>query len=211
MKSWFWPGLTWTATLTALALWFGVDRVQTDISSRTAEALAPYVWADFDIEGRDITVKGIAPDPAAQDAARAALQAVWGINDITDLTSVLPATSPYVFKIEKNTDGLVFSGSIPENALRDRVMEAAEAVAPGLSLDDEMALARGSWPQFSDSVLFALSLSKSLADGEITITDGSLSIQGKAASAEEYQLMTDILSKPLPFDLKLAASDVVQP
>lgn len=211
MKSWFWPGLTWTATLTALALWFGVDRVQTDISSRTAEALAPYVWADFDIEGRDITVKGIAPDPAAQDAARAALQSVWGINDINDLTSVLPATSPYVFKIEKNTDGLVFSGSIPENALRDRIMEAAEAVAPGLSLDDEMALARGSWPQFSDSVLFALSLSKSLADGEITMTDGSLSIKGKAASAEEYQRMTDILSKPLPFDLKLAASDVAQP
>jgi OOP family OmpA-OmpF porin len=47
MKSWFWPGVTWTATLTALALWFGVDRVQTDISTRTSEALAPYVWASI--------------------------------------------------------------------------------------------------------------------------------------------------------------------
>lgn len=211
MKSWFWPGLTWTATLTALALWFGVDRVQTDISSRTSEALAPYVWTGFDIEGRDVTLKGIAPDPAAQDAARAALSAVWGVNDITDLTSVLPAASPYVFKIEKSNDGLVFTGSIPENALRDRIMETAEAVAPGLSLDDEMALARGSWPQFSDGVLFALSLTKGLAGGEITITDGSLSIKGKAASAEQYRSMADILSKPLPFDLKLAASDLVEP
>ncbi|TMV01551.1 hypothetical protein [Brucella haematophila] len=211
MKSWFWPGVTWTATLTALALWFGVDRVQTDISTRTSEALAPYVWTGFDIEGRDITVKGIAPDPAEQEAARTALRAVWGINDITDLTSVLPATSPYVFKIEKSNDGLVFSGSIPENALRDQIMEAAEGVAPGLSLDDEMALARGSWPQFSDSVLFALTLTKTLVDGEVTITDGSLSIKGKAASAEQYQAMTDILAKPLPFDLKLAASDVAQP
>lgn len=211
MKSWFWPGLTWTATLTALALWFGVDRVQTDISSRTSEALAPYVWTGFDIEGRDVTLKGIAPDPAAQDAARAALSAVWGVNDITDLTSVLPAASPYVFKIEKSNDGLVFTGSIPENALRDRIMEAAEAVAPGLSLDDEMALARGSWPHFSDGVLFALSLTKGLADGEITITDGSLSIKGKAVSAEQYRSMADILSKPLPFDLKLAASDLVEP
>jgi hypothetical protein len=101
--------------------------VQTDISTRTSEALAPYVWTGFDIEGRDVTVKGIAPDPAEQEAARAALRAVWGINDITDLTSVLPATSPYVFKIEKSNDSLVFSGSIPENALRDQIMEAAEA------------------------------------------------------------------------------------
>ena len=211
MKTWFWPGLTWTATLTALALWFGVDHVQTDISARTSAALAPFVWTGFDIEGRDITVKGIAPDPEAQEAARAALRAVWGINDITDLTSVLPATSPYVFKIEKTTDGLVFSGSIPENALRDEIMEAAEGVAPGLSLDDEMALARGSWPQFSDGVRFALSLTKGLSEGEITITDGSLSIKGKAASADEYQILADILAKPLPFDLKLGASQVAQP
>ncbi|MBA8838261.1 BON domain-containing protein [Ochrobactrum sp. RH2CCR150] len=211
MKSWFWPGVTWTATLTALALWFGVDRIQTDISTRTSEALAPFVWTGFDIEGRDVTVKGIAPDPAAQEAARAALQAVWGINDITDLTSVLPATSPYIFNIEKNSDGLVFSGSIPENALRDRIMEAAEDIAPGSSLDDEMALARGSWPDFSDGVLFALTLTKGLADGAITLTDRSLSIKGKAASAEEYQAMVDMLAKPLPFGLKLAASDVAQP
>jgi OOP family OmpA-OmpF porin len=54
-------------------------------------------------------------------------------------------------------------------------------------------------------------LTKTLADGEVTITDGSLSIKGKAASAEQYQAMTDILAKPLPFGLKLAASDIAQP
>ncbi len=41
MFKWFWPGVTWTAALTALALWFGADRVETDIATRTGEALTP--------------------------------------------------------------------------------------------------------------------------------------------------------------------------
>lgn len=211
MKSWFWPGLTLTAALTSLALWFGVEQVEADIASRTSHALAPFVWAGFDIEGRDVTLKGIAPDPAAREAAETALQKVPQISQISDLTSVLPLAFPYLFQISRNGDELVLSGFIPENFLRDQIMETAEEIAPGASLDDQMAIARGSWPQFADSALFALDLIKALKEGEIRLSDGLLSVKGIAMSAETYRKMTNILAKPLPFGLKLQSSDVAQP
>lgn len=139
MFKWFWPGMTWTAALTALALWFGADRVETDIATRTGAALAPFVWTGLDVDGRDVTLKGIAPDPEAQSAAQDALANVWGIREITDLTSVLPLVSPYALQIRKSADGIILSGSVPDNDVRDRIMTAAESAAPGIPLDDQMA------------------------------------------------------------------------
>lgn len=211
MKSWFWPGLTLTAALTSLALWFGIEKVEADIARRASHALAPFVWAGFDIEGRDVTLKGIAPDPATREAAETALQKVPQINQISDLTSVLPLASPYLFQISRNGDGLVLSGFIPENFLRDQIMETAEEIASGATLDDQMAIARGSWPQFADSALFAVDLIKALKEGEINLSDGLLSVKGIAMSAETYRNMMNTLAKPLPFGLKLRSSDVAQP
>ncbi len=211
MKSWFWPGVTSTAALTALALWFGTAAVENDIANRVSHVLSPYVWTGFDVEGRDVTVKGIAPDPSVQAQALSALKNVTGINDITDLTSVLPLASPYMFRIEKRDGGLIFSGSIPDNALRDPIMERAETMGPDLTLDDQMALARGAGPDFADSVQFLLGLTKNLAEGQVEIVDKSLSIKGKAGSSQAYQELTQTLEKPLPYDLTLTSSDMMEP
>lgn len=202
MFKWFWPGITWTAALTALALWFGADRVETDIATRTGEALAPFVWAGFDVDGRDVTLKGIAPDPEVQSAAKDALEKVWGLREVTDLTSVLPLVSPYALQIKKSADGIVLSGSVPDNDVRDRIMTAAESAAPGIPLDDQMAVGRGSPPDFADSVEFSLQLLSGLREGEIRISDRNISIKGRAADAASYQKLQARLSSSLPFGLK---------
>lgn len=211
MFKWFWPVVTWTAALTALALWFGADRVETDIATRTGETLAPYIWTGFDVDGRDVTLKGIAPDPEAQSAAKAALEQVRGIREITDLTSVLPLVSPYLLQIKKGADGIIFSGSVPDNDVRDRIMATAEAVAPGIPLDDEMAVGRGSPANFADSVEFALRLVSGLSEGEIEISDSSISIEGKATDDASYRKIQSQLNPPLPFGLKLERAEIGEP
>lgn len=211
MSKWFWPGVTWTAALTALALWFGADRVETDIAARTGEALAPFIWAGFDVDGRDVTLKGIAPDPEAQSAVKAALEKVRGIREVTDLTSVLPLVSPYLLQIKKGADGIILSGSVPDNDVRDRIMTAAESAAPGVPLDDEMAVGRGSPESFADSVGFALQLMSGLREGEIEISDLNISIEGKAADGASYWKMQSQLKPPLPFGLKLVRIEISEP
>ncbi|MBC2884781.1 hypothetical protein H7Q97_05110 [Ochrobactrum sp. CM-21-5] len=207
MKKWLWPGLTWTVALTALALWFGIDHVEDDIATRTAEALAPYVWTSFDIDGRDVTVKGMAPDPQMQASAHSALTKVWGVGTITDLTNLLPVAEPYIFTVTKSGEGLVLSGSIPDNTVRDRLMAVA-GEPENASVDDELALARGSPPAFADMALFALELAKSLKDGRVEISGLRLSIKGKAADHKASRTIEAKLLKPLPFALQLATVDV---
>ncbi|MHC5230857.1 BON domain-containing protein [Brucella sp. LJL56] len=211
MFKWFWPGVTWTAALTALALWFGADRVETDIAARTGEALAPFIWAGFDVDGRDVTLKGIAPDPEAQSAVKAALEKVRGIREITDLTSVLPLVSPYLLQIKKGADGIILAGSVPDNDVRDRIMTAAESAAPGIPLDDEMAVGRGSPANFVDSVGFALQLLSGLREGEIEISDLNVSIEGKATDDASYRKMQSQLNLPLPFGLKMVRIEISEP
>ncbi|QGA57583.1 hypothetical protein [Brucella sp. 2280] len=208
MKKWFWPCLTWTACLTALALWFGADRVETDIAEQTAKALEPYVWTGFDVDGRDVVLKGMAPDPDMQRAAHAALEHVWAIRDITDLTTVLQLASPYRFKIGRNAQELALSGFIPNNESRDQVVAAAGEVAPDISIDDEMAVARGNQPEFMERVLFAINLAKKLPEAEIEIVDEKLSIRGTVSDEAIYDEIEALKAAQLPYGLKLAVLDV---
>lgn len=211
MLKWFWPGVTWTAALTALALWFGADRVEADISSRTAQALASYSWVGFDVDGRSIVLKGMAPDPQSQQAAVLALRNVDGVGDISDLTTVLPAASPFVFKLTKGGEGIVLSGFIPDNSMRDVIMTAAESSLPSGLVDDEMALARGAQTEFEERVLFAIDLASKLSEAEIEISDARLSLKGIALSDQDFDALTASLNAPLGHGLALSGSNIARP
>ncbi|CAN7345554.1 BON domain-containing protein [Brucella pseudogrignonensis] len=211
MMKWFWPGVTWTAALTSLALWFGAERVETDIAERTGHALSPYAWTGFDVDGRDVVLKGMAPDPESQQLAVKALQEVDGIGDLSDLTTVLQEASPYVFKLTKNNEGIVLSGFIPDNGMRDSIMSAAESAGDTNLVDDQMALARGAPPEFQDRVLLAIDLAKKMAGSDIEISDGIITIKGHALNDAAYDELTALLKAPLPLGLKLSSSEIARP
>lgn len=211
MFKWFWPGITWTAALTALAVWFGAERVELDITTRSGEALEPFVWAGFDVDGRDVTLKGVAPNPEAKSDAKAALEKVNGIREITDLTSVLPLVSPYLLRLQKGTDGIVLSGSVPDNDVRDRIMTFAGNVAPGIPLDDDMGVARGGPVNFVDSVEFALQVLSGLREGEITISDLNISIKGQALDDDSFRKIQSQLSRTSSLGLKTGRVEIREP
>ncbi|MFS2326269.1 BON domain-containing protein [Brucella sp. H1_1004] len=210
MLKWFWPALTWTAALTSLALWFGADRVEADISARAAQALSPYVWTGFDVDGRDVVLKGMAPDPESQRAAVQAVQKLRGIGDFSDLTTVLQSASPYVFKFTQGGEGIVLSGYIPDNSMRDKIMNAAESIGSGLLVDDQMALAHGAQPEFEQRVLFAIDLAKKLTDAEIEISEAKLSVKGKVSDDSALNALSAELNGPLPHGLSLAGSNITK-
>lgn len=210
MLKWFWPALTWTAALTSLALWFGADRVEADISARTTQVLSPYVWTGFDVDGRDVVLKGMAPDPESQSAAVHAVQQLRGIGDFSDLTTVLQASSPYVFRLTQSGEGIILSGYIPDNAMRDAIMSAAESIGSGTLVDDQMALARGAQPEFEQRVLFAIDLAKKLTDAEIEISEAALSVKGKVRDDGTLNALNTQLNGALPYGLTLANSNLAK-
>ena len=127
------------------------------------------------------------------------------------MTSVLPLVSPYQLQIKKSADGIVLSGSVPDNDVRDRIMTIAESAAPGIPLDDEMAVGRGSPANFVDSVEFALQLVSDLTKGEIEMSDLNISIKGETADNAGYRKIQAKLDQPLPFGLKLERAEIREP
>jgi len=211
MLKWFWPGVTWTAALASLALWFGAGRVEADIAERTGQALVPYTWTGFDVDGRDVILKGMAPDPESRKVAVKSVQQVNGVGDFSDLTTILQAATPYVFKLTKSGEGIVLSGFIPDNAMRDSIMSAAETAGQGRLVDDEMALARGAQPEFEDRVHFVIDLAKKFSEAEIEISEATFSVKGAALNDATYSELNAVLNAPLPHGLQLSSSNITKP
>lgn len=211
MKNWFWPGITCTAFLTSTALWFGIQNLESDLSAQVSLALAPHPWTQFDMDGRDLTLKGVAPDPQLQRAALDAVQTISGIRAVEDLTALLPLAEPFQFTISKNADGIVLSGFIPAGGARETITQLAEDSAPGMLVIDDLALARGYPPSFMEIAAFAVSQMRYLRDGEVSLSGDELTIKGRALDGASYQVLTDGFAKSIPVAAALTQLDIMHP
>lgn len=115
--------LVMIAGLAGLGLWAGYGRapaIETDLSARAAQAIAPAIHdIAADVAGRDITVTGTADTEAERAALIAALDDIRGRRVIRDNLAVLPVADPYRFTAGKRADGrLTLAGNIPHDDLR---------------------------------------------------------------------------------------------
>lgn len=211
MKQWFWPGWVCTLALTALALWFGVKPLEAELLQRSQIALQPYDWVSFSIEGRDLTLRGIAPDEAAQTSALDAAAKIEGVREIDNFTSLLPLAVPYVFQIEKNDDGIIIGGHVPTSQLRDELMLIMEGHIDSKIVMDEMALARGQPENYAALVKFAVSLSSFLKSGKIALIDMRLNIDGDANNRLDYDRLQKELNNSLPQGIEIGQRFIAQP
>ena len=211
LKQWFWPGWVCTVTLTAVALWFGIKPLEAELSLRAQNELKAYDWTSFGLEGRDLTLRGVAPDEESQVAAVKVANAIEGIRVVDDLTSLLPLAAPYTFQIEKNGDGVILSGYIPTAALRDELMLEMEERAGGVSVMDEMALARGQAPNYVSLVKFAILQSAYIKSGKIALIDMRLNIDGDANDRLDYYRLQNALNNSLPEGASVGQRFIAQP
>lgn len=198
LKQWFWPGLVCTVALTALSLWFGIKPLEAELVLRAQNQLQAFDWTSFSLEGRDLTLRGVAPDEASQQKALKAAQGIEGVRMVDDLTSLLPLASPYLFQIEKTGDSIILSGNIPNAALRDTFMLEMEEQAGDLPVMDEMALARGQPLAYVSLVKFAILQSSYLKSGKISLIDMRFNIDGDANDRLDYYRLQNALNNSLP-------------
>jgi len=212
LKNWFWPGVTTTALLTALAVWFGSGAVERDLASRTSAALAAdYPWASVDLTGRDLTLKGMAPDEDAQAGAVKLAAAVPGVHSVDNQAVLPPVADPFVFSAVKTDDGVTLSGNVPPGPARTDILVIAERAMPGIRVTDEMKLARGAAPGFPALAGFAVSQLADLSLGEVSISDLDYTIRGRAAGPDAYEVLVTAVAGVLPGEGKLVSARIVPP
>ena len=211
-RKWILPGILSTVILTALAMLFHAGSIEEDLSGKANETLAAEQdWASVDLDGRDLTLSGVAPTEVDQDAAEEMLEDVYGVRVVDDVSTLPPIVAPYNFSAAKSIDGIVLSGSFPSETVRSAIVSATEQANQGASVIDNMTIARGAPDSFEELAAFGVSQLGSLAQGEVTLSDTDYSIAGTASSIDEFGSLSAELTGALPAGAALASREIIPP
>lgn len=211
-RRWVWPGIIATVVLTALAMFFHSSSIEQDLTAKaTTDLQAEHPWASVALDGRDLTVEGIAPSEAAAAAAGATALAAYDVRVVADATTLPPVASPYPFKAIKGADGITLTGNYPSDDARAEIVAAAEAANPGISVTDEMTLARGAPAGFAALAAFGLTQVGSFTEGETSLSDLDYNIKGIAPDSKVFEAETAKAAGALPSGAALAAAEIMAP
>ncbi|MFP1631527.1 BON domain-containing protein [Zhengella sp. ZM62] len=210
-KRWTWPGIIATVFLTALALWFRAGTIESDLAANIAHALGNGHWATIAIEGRDVTVSGIAPDEDLRAEALRLVRDAGGVRAVHDRTELAGRAEPYRFSAVKNATGIVLAGHFPQVDAHAAVTGAAAEAFPGFAVTDTMTLARGAPDGYTSQAEFALAQLARLATGEVDVTGDRLSVKGRAADASAHADLRRDLSGILPAGLQAGSIEIEPP
>lgn len=216
-SKWIWPGTFIAAVLSFLALWTLADRIEADVSTRTAQAISGIgvSWADVAIDGRDLTLLGSAHTESVSAGADATSRAVYGVRVVDNRSGLVAERSPYTFtaKLASSPDGrrLDLKGFMPDEAERAVLVEQATSIFSKAIIMDSLIYAPGAPDNFFATSTFALTQLAALNEGVATISDADLSITGIAASEESFNAVVSSLAAGMPEGSVLALQDILPP
>lgn len=208
-------GLPFLAALCAIALFGELPSVQDDLAKRAGDALqaAKLGWAKVDFSGRDGRLTGTATaDPDRAAAVKTVLEN-WGVRVVDDQSTLVAALSPYTWSMARDGGNVETRGFAGNDADRKAAADAAAGQIHGLSLKQDLKLARGMPPreQWLGAIGFASTQMAGLSRGQASLSDLGLTISGVAASPEAFAEISKALGGPLPSGVKLIKVEIAPP
>lgn len=125
-----------------------------------------------------------------------------------------PATvSPYVWDISRNQEIISIAGLIPDETVRQMVLNDIERAFPSAKTVDRMQLADGvpeglDWAQILD---FGTNILAKLSFGNISVLDAVLSVRGTALTNEDYDQAVVAISSLKPAGLNIGVVEILRP
>jgi len=164
-------------------------------------------WASVSFDMQDAVVAGQAPSIGAAEELLAEISAIPGVRTVTsELTIATPvAAGPFVATV---ADGVVtLSGTVPDEAARALlVAEAGEGAVDRLEVVGPIT-DRDTWLRAAD---FTLSQAARLAEGEVAYTDNTLTLSGRARSADDLVALSR-LAEAAPGGVKTGFTEIAPP
>ncbi len=215
-------------------------RIEQDIAGRVTTGLAEQglLWADVDVKGRDVVLRGEAP--TAEDKAKAVNVAtrVFGVSNVQDqltvagevsgsavvsgtavapvkqeATKVAAPAVDYTLTILKAGESVAFEGNVPDEASKKVLIELA-ANRYGIENVDGTKLvvvegAPAGWRSAVGAVLMHIS---NLEQANVVVNGTEVMISGTVIDKEYSDKMEADVNQVLPKEYKVAfAVDVVTP
>ena len=208
-----WIGLLPLLAIWGLANWVKTSPIEADLTQRAGAAVAKAGLAanSLSVAGRDVSLAGEIFDETSRAPVIASADAEPGVRlgNAAALKGVGVA-SPYNWAAKRDGGQVVLTGSVPNPAVRQRILAAAKAAAPGAEIIDRMTYAAGAPANFEQAAGFALAGLSGLASGETSLSNSGWSISGQAATLPTYGAIVDS-AKKLPNGLSLTAMNVQPP
>ncbi|MFZ1681998.1 MAG: BON domain-containing protein, partial [Rhizobiaceae bacterium] len=191
-------GLVWALLAVILgwrAMTVKAPEIEADIRARTSaevEKILPGV--ETDVDGRFVTLRGVAPDEAAKAKALSTADRVWGALGPYDGLTIPKAVAGVASWIGayKSADGsLSLTGTVPSGAAHDQVVAAAKSAFTG-AIDDRLDVAgnaaSGEMGSLGDALgaLSRLDAGSALVTSARTVVSG---VTGDKAVAEDVGAM----------------------
>ncbi len=212
-QRWIRPGLVTTILVALIAVVVRSGSIGRNLADEVNADLASkgQAWATADASARDITIKGTAPTPESQQAAIRLAQAVSGVHSVTDRTGLLPIASPYVWSARRAGRKVTLVGSVPSEGFRASLLAAARRALPQAEIVDQMVPARGAPDAFNPAVTFALLRLADLGEGNITLTDSTLVVQGVARDGQAFAAVQKAIHTQVPPTIQMGPVDIQPP
>lgn len=210
-RRWIQPGFLISLLLAIVALTVRVGPVSEDIRTRVENSLRVngVDWATVETRWQSVTVTGIAPGEVAQQRAVAIAAATPGVRNAVDGSSLLPLETPYTWVATRAGDRIVLAGFAPSEAGRAGQLATARRFFPEAEIINELALARGAADVYAPTTSFALGLLTLFAEGQIALSDRTLTVVGTAASSSGHADVGRRLTDSLPAGVSLGKTDVL--
>ncbi len=213
-------------------------RIEQDIAGRVTTGLAEQglLWADVDVEGRDVVLSGQAPDTDARDRAMSVATRVFGVSKVQDNilvagevsgTDVVSATEvkaekpakakkpvkDYALNITKDGDKVVLEGAVPDEASKDVLVRLATTHYGAANVDVEgLTVVEGApagWRSAVGAVLMHIS---NMEQAKAIISNTEVMVSGNVLDKQYSDKMELDVTQVLPKDYKVAfAVEVVSP
>ncbi len=211
---WLW-GLLPIAALGYAVAHYERVRIETDLQQRTEIELRNkgLRWPSIKFNGRDGVLTGRAIDEAEPQTAEREAAGVWGVRVVESRAELIEKADAYTWWADHDGRRVVVRGLAPNENTRASILGVARQTFAGVTVVDEMRLARGvpSQDTWLTGVDFGLKQLRALKTGEVRLDGLGLSVSGEAATQQTYASIKTALASGLPANIRLTDDRVTPP
>lgn len=203
---WGVPALVTVVGGTSLAISATSSTINADLTARATSSLAAQTsnWARVSFDGRDAVLSGTAMDQKLIDDAIARVAAIHGVRSVSSTAVLAEHVSPFPFSASIEDGAVKLSGGVPDESAHAQIALATA------SADDSLRILSGAPPreQWEAAVHYGLQYLEQFDSGTVTLSDLTLSISGRAKSAEAFDSLALLAEAPLPEGVELESRTI---
>lgn len=176
MRKMFWPLLTVAVFMAVMIIWFGAGRAERQLSNELAVLITQNNWFSYDVKGRNVILRGLAPDANTRDRIIATVRSMKNVGRVSSEIVLPKQNGEGSITIIIDDDSVILRGTIPATIDRFALINAVESKKPGMMVYDEMDSGTASNEPFARQIYAIADILPEIKNGVLQLVDNHLRV-----------------------------------